>query len=331
MARLSKSQTTIHLFFPNAIWNYKYYTANDTNNYLLQIKDTNITKQKWGLQNAFSYFTHFINNHHIFYAISNTSSIDIHIYNIEKKKSTSKINLPVNGNIVGRYSTIRWDEKQLLIAGNRLFITTDNLDSIKYEVLTLDNYSPANNHSLQKMYVDNYGNLFIATITDGLRIIKKQNLPISYLGTQKPNANYTLSVLADIENNRILTGISNQGVIVYDTLYRQVHTSENMASLGSVNRIIKVKNGYLFFSNNSTSVYHYDQYLNQKTPVELPNHFTYFNTMLKDEKDTAIVATYFGLYIIDKNSCTVSFKPMTLNEYAACTFHNEKSSFCAQG
>ena len=205
-----------------------------------------------------------------------------------------------------RCVTYKWQSKPLLSFSNKLFETDTTLSVLKAELINFQNHSIAGGSSITRIKEDNFGNLYVTTIRDGIKKIIRNNYPFKYYGTANREDNYILSILPDKKNNRILVGSTN-GLFVFDTLQRLIKHIETIGGRSTPiapNTIIKNSDGNYFLycwgeknvllvNNALTEVY--------RIPIStsLPENrrgFQYFGNFLFQDKDLAITQSQGGLY-----------------------------------
>jgi signal transduction histidine kinase len=160
---------------------------------------------------------------------------------------------------LSRCNILQWNNKTLISFNNKLYETDTTLRVLESELVNFQNQTFASNSPIASISQDNYGNLFLVTVTDGIRKIIRNNYPVKYYGTEKIENNFILSVLPDKKNNRILLGTASNGVLVFDTLQRlikHIKTLPGEQNSFTTNTILKTYIGnYLFFNAASKKVW----------------------------------------------------------------------------
>jgi signal transduction histidine kinase len=200
-----------------------------------------------------------------------------------------------------------WQNKTLLSFSDKLYEADAALQTLKSELVNFQNQPIAGNSGIAQIKEDNFGNLFLHTITDGVKKIIRNNYPIRYYGTEKKEDNFVMSILPDKKNNRILAGTSGNGLLVFDTLQHLVKHIKTLPGKNTpfvLNTIIKNNKGdYLLFINSEESVWQlsYDlaQFHQIKISTSLPkgkSGIQFFSTPLFQNEMQAIVLSQSMLY-----------------------------------
>ncbi len=199
-----------------------------------------------------------------------------------------------------RIVTSAWNNKILLSAGNRLFETDSRITGLTNELVNLQNLPIAGNNTIVKIKSDHFGNLYLVTINSGFIKVIKNNYQVKYYGTPARDSNYTISILPDKENNRVLVGTSGNGLLVFDTMQQlKAHIKylpDHDKPFG-LSGILKTPEGaYLLFIIGQRSIWHVSS--NLKTLTEIPfssslpvekSHVHYFSKILSQHNNKAYV------------------------------------------
>ena len=68
-------------------------------------------------------------------------------------------------------------QEGLLSINERVYETDTSFRHFKYEIVNYQNEAPAASATIQDMLQDNFGNLFLRTVTGGIRKIIATNYP----------------------------------------------------------------------------------------------------------------------------------------------------------
>lgn len=239
---------------------------------------------------------------------------------------TSKLQIayPVKGK--GNEKILRciiypWQNKNLVSFTNRLYETDETLKELKSELVNFQNKpSVSANTGIANIFEDNFGNLYLQTITEGIKKIIRNNYPVKYYGTEKREENNILSILPDKKNNRILVGTVKNGLLVFDTLQHlvmRIKTLPGSPGSFSPNNIIKDNNGnYLLFNTGGKNVWRISNNFSQISPIDISwpsddGGLNYFgNFLFRDEKQ-AIVQSQGWLYQTDFSSGKIAAHEFT--------------------
>jgi signal transduction histidine kinase len=210
-----------------------------------------------------------------------------------------------------------WQNKILISFSNRLYETDESLQVLKTELVNFQNQPVTGNFSIAQIKQDNFGNLLLRTITNGIRKIIRNNYPVKYFGTEKKEQNFIISIFPDKKNNRILAGTSGNGLLVFDTLQRLVKHIETFPGRNNpalINTILKMNDGsYLLFAHGEKQVWRLSDNLLQLKPIvistSLPpgkSGINYFGNPLFQNEQEAIVQSQNRLYRTNLKNHTIT-------------------------
>ena len=217
---------------------------------------------------------------------------------------------------LGRCVLYNWQNKILLSINNRIYETDSSLQKLKSEIVNYQNESPAGNATIHNLIQDNFGNLFVMTVTGGIRKITANNYPLKYYNNGNAGQNFIISIFADKENNRVLAGAASNGLFVYDTFQQLIKHIPMPLSAGkfqSPNAIIKSKTqDYFIFTHGSKGVWKLNRNLDKsklipfttKLPAE-KSGVGYFCKLLYQDSEKAVVLSETNIYRLDFASSKV--------------------------
>ncbi|MEO6489209.1 MAG: triple tyrosine motif-containing protein [Ferruginibacter sp.] len=234
----------------------------------------------------------------------------LHIYNFVTKKSTI---LQVKGKDdkqISRCIIYPWHSKILISFNNRLFETDTTYSLLKSEIVNFKNQPVSNISAINSIKEDNFGNLYLLSVTDGLKKVIRNNYPVKYYGTNKREDNFVMTILPDKENNRILAGTSGNGLLVFDTLQQLISHIKILPPKkepAALNAIIKKSNGdYLFFFSGEKMIWVLKKDLspgeNIQINTSLPENRSgvqYFGKFLYQNKREGAIASQGRLYKVN--------------------------------
>lgn len=234
----------------------------------------------------------------------------IEYYNFHTGKSSQEIFLNKNPYLSSRINIYPWFGKKLVSVGNRLFESDNNITKFEKELVNLQNLPIAGKNTIVRMKQDHFGNLYLVTINSGFYKLIRNNYPIKYLGTQVSDSNYTISILPDKENNRILAGTSGNGLLVFDTLQ---HLQKHIKYLPGNNYpfslaciVKRPRDGYLLFITGERCIWQLSHDL--KTLKKIPYTTTlpkeksvihYFSKLLYQDDKLVFVLSQGSVYKLD--------------------------------
>ncbi len=218
-----------------------------------------------------------------------------------------------------------WQNHTLISFSNKVYIVDSLLQSITCELVNFQNKSLSGTATISRIEEDNAGNLFLCTVTNGIRKIIRSSYPIKYYGTGIKDANFVISILPDKKNNRILAGTVENGLLIFDTLQRLVkHISKLPGEKKSFSpsTIIKSNEGnYLLFNSGEKKVWQlsndFTQILKLSYSTNLPDNksgINYFGNLLFQNEQVGVVQSqgiifkkYFVINKITEHEITNSY------------------------
>ncbi|MBL7700932.1 MAG: hypothetical protein JNM14_01675 [Ferruginibacter sp.] len=284
--------------------------------YCWDLKKKQLIAQSPPIKSLASYFLRMVSANEVLYY-----SYDIHnslqLYNFTANTSSTKIIKGKDDRNIGRSIIFPWQNKTLISFNERLYEFDPVNFALGAELVNYQNEPIGGRATIARLAGDNFGNLFVTTITSGVRKIIKNNYPIRYYGTlKKDDNNNILSILPDKKNNRILAGTSGNGLLVFDTLQRLVKHIKALPGDTSpryFNCIIKDnKNSYLLFCNSDNKIWslsadllHFKEFPGRSQAGQKMNIDYFGSTLYQDEK-MAITQAQGRLYKTDftAGTCT---------------------------
>ena len=257
----------------------------------------------------------------------------LHLYNFTT--GTNKV-LLVKGKDnenISRCVIFPWHDKTLISFSNKLYETDTTLLALKSEVVNFQNQAIAGKSVIARIKEDNFGNLCIATISNGIKKIIRNNYPIKYYGTDDKENNFIMSLLPDKKNNRILAGAAGNGLLVFDTLQRlikhiRILPGERLSF--SPNAIIKTNEGdYLLFISGEKNVWRLSSDFSKMKRIpfstSLPQNksgISYFGNFLFQNDREAVIQSQGKLYKTSFNANAVTEYEITNAYTMSGLLHN---------
>ncbi len=228
-------------------------------------------------------------------------------YNFISKKNTSLRVTGKDESPISRCIYVEWQNKILVTFNNRLYETDSTLQVLKAEIVNFKNQSVAGLQSIAGIKQDNFGNLFLQTISGGIKKIIHNNYPFKYYSTGKPDSNFVVNLLADKTNNRIFACTSNNGLLVFDTaqrLIKHIKTIPGQNSPTPIAAIVKKKQGgYLIYVVGERRIWHLSADLSTLTSsiisTSLPSKesgFNYFANPIFQNDQEVVLQSQAKLY-----------------------------------
>ena len=257
-----------------------------------------------------------------FYVLQQISKNELLFYDKNKKGALQILNIQANAirNIpieeqpqiaISRCIIYHWQQKILLSLNDRIYETDSSLSQISAEIVNYQNAPPAKDATIANLKQDNFGNLYVQTISGGFRKITADNYPLKYYGAGAIDKKFTLAILPDERNNRILTGASGNGLLIYDSMQRLVKHIPMPAPDGSgfysPTAIIKSKAGeYYIFTPGSKGLWKLGSDLNRMQLLPFISKLApeksgvgYFCKTLYQDEEKAVVLSQANIYRVD--------------------------------
>lgn len=286
--------------------------------YLWDLKNKKLVAKSPAIASLSSFFLHLKNENEVYYYTYKSSDASIEIYNFATHSNkTLPVRIPLNG-YIGRFCIYNWGAKTLVSLNDRLFEADTSGLKLMSEIVDFQNQPVALNNPIAGIYEDNFGNLYLQTVSAGIRKIIRNNYPVKYYNSGEGEKNFIMAVLPDKGNNRILTGARNNGILIYDTLQRlQKHIKfTNWAgAVASPNAIVKKPDGnYIVFAQGEKKVWELSSDLSgiRSIPItsKLPktkSGANYFSDHLMQSDNGSVIQQETNLF-------RVGFYPLTVQE-----------------
>lgn len=273
----TKTNFTEHTFnsdykpkFSNNIINHKVAINVNSALYLWDLQQGKILFGPIPVPDIAFYFLLLKNDNEVSYCTSNINNA-LQQYNFVTNTHQLISVKDKDDKTISRCVVYNWQNKILISFNNRLYQTDTSLAQLQSELVNFQNQPIATTSAIWGIKEDNFGNLYLVTVTGGIRKIIRNNYPVKYYGTEKKEDNFILSVLPDKINNRVLAGTSGNGLLVFDTLQRlikHIKTLPGQSLPFSVNTIVKnINNSYLLFISDEQVVWQLSNDLLQLTNI----------------------------------------------------------------
>lgn len=267
------------------------------------------------IQSISAFFLRMTSAHEVLYYDYITNNT-LHVYDFNTKTSRA-INIKgKDDQPIGRCIILPWQNKTLISFSQHVYEFDTAKMALGAEMVNYQNEPLGGNATISKLVEDNFGNLCLGTVTNGIKKVIKNNYPVRYYGTLKKEDNNILCILPDKKNNRILAGTSGNGLLVFDTLQRlvkHIRTIPGDSLPKSFNCIIKDSKGnYLLFCNSDNRVWYLSDDLLRLSlfPTIAASgqgaNIDYFGNPLFQDEKMAITQSQGRLYrtSFDNNNCT---------------------------
>jgi signal transduction histidine kinase len=207
---------------------------------------------------------------------------------------------------ISRFITFRWQDKWLVAINNHIYETDSTFQVQRSELVNFQNQPVAGNLGIADIKEDNFGNLYLQTITGGIRKIIRNNYHVKYYGSLNKEDNIVIGILPDKKNNRLLVGTSGAGLFVFDTmqrLTRHIPKHPANASFFGINSIVKDNNGdYLLLVMGEKKIWKLSADLSTFThhPIsfsDTPQHVVdYFGSTIYRDAEGMIAQSMYQVY-----------------------------------
>ncbi len=182
----------------------------------------------------------------------------IQSYNFSTKKTNPVIIKGIAPFNMTRCKILFRKNSALVSIDNKLYETDEALTAVKWELVNFQNLPVADKSIIAHIKEDHYGNIFLQTLTSGIKKIITHNFPIKYYGTLKKENNNIISLLPIKNENKILAGTVGNGLMVFDTiqqLIKNIQTLPGRSEPFSTNNIIQNPLGdFLLFNNGEKNI-----------------------------------------------------------------------------
>ena len=317
--------------FSDNIINHKTALNVNSKLYLWDLKNKKLLYQSAPVPDISRFTLRLKNENEVLYYNYKTNNA-LQFYNFATNTKSTLFVTGKDDKQISRCVIFLWQNKILISFSDRLYETDKSFQVLKTELVNFQNQPVAGNQGIAKIIEDNFGNLFIQTITNGIRKIIRNNYPVKYFGTDKKEENFVISILPDKKNNRILAGTSGNGLLIFDTLQRLVKhikafPGRNKAA--SPNTILKMKDGnYLLFAGGEKLVWKLSHDLSKLSSISISTSLPsdksgmdYFGNFLFQDEKEAIVQSQSKLY-------KINFAPNTVTENQVTTAYTMSGIFC---
>lgn len=258
------------------IINHKIGFVIDSSLILWDLKKNEVCN-KIKISNLAVYSVYLKNEHEIlFYKYHPDKKLELYSYDFTGKKEHFIAEQKTDKSKPWRGVIFQWNQKKLLSAYNRLYVTDSGYTQLTYEIVNFQNVPVSGNAVIHNIQQDNYGNLYLLTVNDGIRKIRKNNYDIKYYGTNKKEQNFIISLCIDKKANRILAGTYGNGLLVFDTLQRlvkHIYKFPEEASVFSPSGVIKINtDDYILFCWGEEKVWRLTNNFTTFTAIPLKNN-----------------------------------------------------------
>lgn len=230
-------------------------------------------------------------------------------YNFTTKTNKSIFIKGKHEEYISRCVIFPWHKKILLSLSGKLYEADESLQVLRSELVNFQNQPIAGAASIWGIRADNFGNLYLLTVTGGIRKIIRNNYPVKYYGTEKKEQNFVLGIFPDKQNNRIFSSTAN-GLLIFDTLQkliRQIKTLPGRSAAVAPNNIIKTKTGnYLLFISGENHVWQLSHDLSALTSIPILSSIPenkrgihYFGNFLFQNEKEVLVQSQARLYRVN--------------------------------
>ena len=227
-----------------------------------------------------------------------------------------------------------WGNKLIYVFDNKIYESDVNSLYPKSEILNFQGLPISTSSSISRIKVDNFGNLIVSTIQDGIRKIIKNNFPINIYSDSHAENKFVNCVLPDKANNNILAGIRGAGLIIYDTLQqikKAIKFFPKIEYPTTPVAIIKNLDGdYLIFLWGEKTVWKLNKNLSHLTEVKIICSDSSINPAIKYytktdyiNERTALVASQNNYYRINLASNSIHCYSFTSDHPMSALAYNQ--------
>ncbi len=267
--------------------------------YLWDLQRGFLLQSSLPIPNISYFFVHLKSETEIMYCTYDKDA-DIQLYNFSTQKNTPFKIKGIDKFNMNRCNIFIRKNNVLLSINNRLYEIDNEFSTVKTELVNFQNQSVADVSTIEHIKEDHFGNIYLQTVTAGIRKILGHNFPIKYYGTAKKENNNVISLLPLKKENRILAGTVGNGLLLFDTLQhliKNIRTLPNVAIPFSPNAIVQNNNrDYVLFNlgEKRTLILKNDLSTFSAIPIEssLPLNkqgINYFGNVLSKNNNGALV------------------------------------------
>ena len=318
--------------FSDNIINHKTAVNINSSLYLWDLKNKKLLYQSVPVPGMSRFLLKLKTENEVLYYDYKTNNA-LQLYNFVSNTSRTIVVKGKDDKQIGRCIIFPWQNKTLISFDGRLYETDTGLQTLQAEIVNFQNQPVVGNNGIAGIKEDNFGNLFIQTVTNGIRKIIRNNYPVKYYGTDKKEENFVISIFPDKKNNRILAGSANNGLLVFDTLQRlikHIKTFPGRQYPAAPNTIIKTPKGnYLLFAGGEKQVWQLSNDLLKLTSISittsLPADKTgieYFGNFLFQNEREAVIQSQSRLYKTNFAANTVTEHEVTSSYTMSGIFYN---------
>lgn len=186
-------------------------------------------------------------------------------------------------------------------------------------LVNLQNQSFLNNGYINGCSSDRFHNLWLVTVSDGIKKINYNFSGFRYFGTPEPKNNFIKSVYADKSANLVFCGTFNSGLYVFDTaqqLIRHINAFPGAPTPYTVSGIEKAgPHEYLVYLTGAWDVYalNTQHFSLRKLPVDISGHhgpgsFDFYLSILEMADSATYLNTLFGLYRVNLSAGSLQLR-----------------------
>lgn len=226
-------------------------------------------------------------------------------------KSLKKITIPsLQGINAIRNKLFVWEGRVLWSLFNRVFVLNNDYEGMVSELCDFNRNPLFESSNVNKMESDQFGNLYLVSIMDGVCRISNKHLAIKQYATNNPEAKsaHVLSLWVNKKANHILTGTLGNGLFIYDSsqnLLKHIRSLPGKTSALTVNAIAQTPSGeYLLACAGETKLWSYHFNKNQFTPIPIrnfqklePNTPSYFCKTILCTDSLVVISSQKDLYM----------------------------------
>ncbi|MBC7868478.1 MAG: hypothetical protein H7X88_13165, partial [Gloeobacteraceae cyanobacterium ES-bin-316] len=281
--------------FSSNIIHHKVVFQVDTTLFLWDLKKSQLLYRS-GIQTALSGFILTMKTENEVLYADYKISRGLGVYDFRSGKTSELLIQNKDESYISRCIIYPWQKELLVSFNSRLFETDKELRVLKSEWVNFQNDPVGGSSGISRMAKDNFGNIYVTTIMNGIRKIIRNNYPIKYFGTE--NKENVLSIFPDKAHNRIFTGTSGNGLLVFDTMQRLVKHIKTLPGTSvpfAVNAIVKTRQGFLIFVVGAKSLWLLNNDLSKMTSLPV------LTTSLADKAGL----DYFGNFLFQNDQQVV--------------------------
>ncbi len=195
----------------------------------------------------------------------------------------------------------------IIVFSGEVFELDTHTGRYRAHLVNLQQQSFLNNGYINGCVADRFHNLWLVTVSDGIKKLNYNFSGFRYFGTPEMKNNFVKSIYVDKPANQVFCGTFNSGLYIYDTsqqLIRHINAFPGSPAPYTVCIVDKISpQQYLVCLTGAWDAYLLDtkDFSIRKLPVHIDKampveKFDYYLSYIKTGDSTSIINTFFSVY-----------------------------------